>query len=64
MVTKNSKHLRYLLCSCGIATGLFEATIFDMGLMILSLAFIVKTEVNRKDWMKYIMYLDGLILLK
>jgi hypothetical protein len=64
MLKKNTKHIRYLLCSWGMATGLFEATLFDLGFMFIYLAFIVKTEVNRYDWLKYILYLDGLILMK
>ena len=64
MIRKNSKHLRYFLCSLGIATGLFEATIFDLILMILSLAYIIKKNVNRRSWLNYILYLDFLILMK
>ena len=54
----------YLICCCSIAMGLFEATVFDLGLVILSVRLLMKSTVFRGEWLRYILYLDALIIIK
>lgn len=54
----------YLICSFGIAGAMFEASVLDIILIVLSLNFITKKTLNQSMWFKYIMYIDFLILAK
>lgn len=54
----------YAICSFGIGSAMFEASLFDIILIILSLNFILKRRLNRMKWFKYILYIDFLILSK
>lgn len=54
----------YIICSFGIAIAMFEASILDIFLIMVSLNFILEKNLNKMKWLSYILYIDFLILSK
>lgn len=56
--------IRCAICTGILITALFEATVGDAVLALVCLHLILKPKVYRKDWLKKILVLDGLIFVK